>query len=179
MTKISRSSERHTFQKQAYINRMTQENKPVDESYLGIWETAAEMKTKREADPEWQKDNLEYDLRTTDWILSKVHNSKAYTQNLYAAMCNNEFQRAEMWPILTNKTWGCSWRSAGGIVADMREEGDYIDWYCSGIRNDTGHDPSLNLSYPNGYVPESVVTKEIEFDLAQLGWIVIPTEHSI
>lgn len=179
MTKISRSPSRHTFQKQAYIDRMTQDNKPVNESYLEMWETEAESKAKREADPEWQQDNLEYDLRTTDWILDKVRNSKVYAQNLYAAMCNNEFQRAEMWPILTNKTWGCSWRSAGGIVADMREQGDYIDWYCSGIRNDTGHDPSLNLSYPNGYVPESVVTEEIESDLKRLGWIVIPTEHSI
>jgi hypothetical protein len=179
MTKISRSPERHTFQKQAYIDRMTQENKSVDESYLGIWETEAEAKAKREADPEWQKDNLEYDLRTTDWILDKVRNSKSYAQNLYAAMCNNDFQRAEMWPILTDKTWGCSWRSAGGIVADMRQEGDYIDWYCSGIRNDTGHDPSLNLFYPNDYVSESVVTEEIESDLAQLGWIVIRGDSSI
>lgn len=158
---------------------MTQDNKPIDESYLGIWETEAEMKAKREADPEWQQNNLEYDLRTTDWILSKVRNNKVYAQNLYAAMCNNEFQRAKMWPILTNKTWSCSWRSAGGIVADMREEGDYIDWYCSGIRNDTGHDPSLNLPYPNEYVPESGVTEEIESDLNRLGWTVIPTKYSI
>jgi hypothetical protein len=55
----------------------------------------------------------------------------------------------------------------------MRQQGDYIDWYCSGIRNDDGYDPDLNIAFPNGYVPESVVTDEIRADLQQLGWIVV------
>jgi hypothetical protein len=47
----------------------------------------------------------------------------------------------------------------------MREEGDYIDWYCSGIMNEDHK--------PEGCVPEMVVTDEIREDLKQLGWIVV------
>ena len=83
-----------------------------------------------------------------------------------------------MWPILTDKRWSASWRSAGGIVAHMVEKGDYIDWYCSGIGG-------LNQEYDNketneqwqqrtGYVPEGVITEEIEADLLKLGWVPVP-----
>ena len=45
---------------------------------------------------------------------------------LYAALCNTEWRHAA-----TGARWSCSWRSAGGIVATLRAEGDYLDWYCS------------------------------------------------
>jgi hypothetical protein len=92
-------------------------------------------------------------------------------------MCNNDFQKLDVMPILKNQTWSASWRYVGGIVADMRQEGDYIDWYCSGIRNDDGYDPELNIAFPNGYVPESAVTDEIREDLKRLGWIVAPESN--
>lgn len=119
------------------------------------------------------KDDLEYDLRSTPWILSKVRNSEAYAQNLYAAMCNNEFQRHSVMPILRGETWSCSWRSAGGIIADMRQQGDYIDWYCSGmgIRENPADDPDNDLT--KNYVNESMVTPEIQEDLMKLGWRVV------
>ena len=87
-----------------------------------------------------------------------------------------QFQKLDVVPILKDQRWSCSWRSAGGIVADMREQGDYIDWYCSGIGGrDTGygldsHTPDLD---PDGrtYVPEGEVTEEIREDLKKLGWI--------
>jgi hypothetical protein len=129
-----------------------------------------------------RKDNMEYDLLTTDWILKKVCSSEAYAQNLYAAMCNNDFTKLDVIPILTEKTWSCSWRYAGGIVADMRQEGDYIDWYCSGIRDH--NEPSKEewnswteehqnnyLNVFSKYVPEGMITEEIERDFKQLGWI--------
>jgi hypothetical protein len=115
----------------------------------------------RDTDLEWQKNNMEYDLRTTDWILEKVRNSEQYAQNLYAAMCNNRFQQNDVLPILKDQYWSCSWRYAGGIIADMRQEGDYIDYYCSGIRD----------SYEGGYVSETVITDEIREDLFKLGWL--------
>jgi len=122
-----------------------------------------------ENDPEWQKNNLEYDLRSSEYIVEKCKN-KAYAQNIYAALCNNEFQRNDVMPILKGETWSCSWRYAGGIVADLCEEGDYMDWYCSGIRHDDG-------DLTKDYVPESVVTDEIKEDLFKLGWIVVDNEQ--
>jgi hypothetical protein len=101
-----------------------------------------------------------------------VRDSEIYAQNLYAAMCNREFQRNDTWPRLTDQVWSCSWRYAGGIVADMCGKGDYMDWYCSGIRND-GYQDDTDVAYPAGFVAEGVVTDEIRADLFELGWLVI------
>lgn len=165
MSELSRSPLRGTFQLEKYIERKQAENVVPDEAYLEFYKSSEERKFELEQDPEWAKDNMEYDLRSTDWILEKVRSSKSYAQNLYAALCNNDFQKRDVMPILQDKTWGCSWRYAGGIIADMREEGDYIDWYCSGIRESGMPD--------NGYVAECVVTEEIEADLLKLGWNVV------
>jgi hypothetical protein len=173
MSKISKSPDRHTFQKEGYVKRCEEEGKEPDASYLDLFQKILEDADKKWQTPESMIDNMEYDLVSTDWILEKVRASKSYAQNLYAAICNNDFQKLAVVPILTDKTWGASWRSAGGIVADMRQEGDYIDWYCSGIRNDNNYDPDVNIKFPNGYVPESVVTDEIREDLKRLGWIVV------
>ena len=112
--------------------------------------------------------DLEVEMLTSAWFRNKVRESESYAQNLYAAMCNNEFVKNDVWPILQDKRWSCSWRGAGGIVADLREEGEYIDWYCSGMgfHDKTGETP-IN------YVPEGMVTDEIREDLLKLGWIVI------
>jgi hypothetical protein len=109
-----------------------------------------------------------------------------YAQNLYAAMCNNDFTKNDVIPILTEKRWHCSWRSAGGIIADMQEKGDYIDWYCSGIRDvkilDDDEFQALTKEQQEYYiqgkkfVSESCVTDEIREDLLKLGWIVIDEE---
>jgi hypothetical protein len=119
-------------------------------------------------DPEWQKDNMEYDLRSTLWICDKVKSKDSYAQNLYAAMCNMQFVKNDIWPLIKDQRWSASWRSAGGIVADMREEGDYIDWYCSGIGEGLGNG---DLGGTKGYVPEGTVTDEVREDLFKLGWI--------
>ena len=112
--------------------------------------------------------NLEEDIRAGAWMLKKVQDRETYAQNLYAAMCNNVFQKNEVWPRLRDEYWSCSWRSAGGIVADLRGQGDYIDWYCSGIMG-VGEADSFQ-----GYVSESTVTDEIRQDLFALGWTVQP-----
>jgi len=165
---VSKSPNRFSFQKENYVKRQEEKGEEVREEYLNIFETVEESHAKRFDDPKSRENNLEYDLLTTDWILEKVRSSDAYAQNLYAAFCNNEFQKIEVVPILKDQRWSASWRYAGGIIADMRQKGDYIDWYCSGINpiyEDT--DPG------NGYVPEEHVTEEIRDDLKRLGWIVI------
>jgi hypothetical protein len=142
---------------------MTESNTDDVFELLKSWD---QRKLERKQDPEWQKNNLEHDLCNTEWILKKVRESEMYAQNLYAAMCNTDFIKNEVFHILKEELWCCSWRYAGGIIADMREEGDYMDWYCSGSGwlDDEGNMKS--------HVREGVVTEEIREDLLKLGWIV-------
>jgi len=182
---ISSSPDRYTFQKENYIKRREEQGLEPLEEYIEMFKTWKAQDEANMVDPEWRENNMEYDLRTTDWILEKVRASNAYAQNLYAAMCNNDFQKNEFMPRLAGKTWGCSWRHAGGIIADMKEEGDYIDWYCSGIKNDapvlldeqfaelTDEQKAYYIE-SKSHVPESVVTDEIRADLKKLGWDVMP-----
>jgi len=100
------------------------------------------------------KPNLELDLMKSDEIANKCIHSDVYSQNLYSSLCNNRF-------FYGDEEWSCSWRSAAGIVADLRNKGEtYIDFYCSGMSN------------KEGYVAESVVTEEISLDLMKLGWTI-------
>jgi len=167
MSKISKSPDRHTFQKEGYVERLAEKGETPSQDYLDYFQKILEDHEHKFDDPETHKNNLEYDLVTTDWILEKVRASETYAQNLYAAMCNNGFIKLAVIPILKNQEWSCSWRYAGGIVADMRQEGDYIDWYCSGIRNKDGSERDL-------YVGEGCITDEIRNDLQRLGWAVAP-----
>ena len=175
MSKISSSPERHTFQLEGAKRRAAIEGEEVPEYYENFWKSAKEQDAANLVDPEWQKNNMQYDLRSTVWICDKAKASDTYAQNLYAAICNNDFVKLEVVPILRQDPdrdfWSASWRSAGGIVADMLEKGDYIDWYCSGIGEGLGNgDPDR----VKGYVPEGCITDEIRNDLQQLGWAVVP-----
>ena len=188
MSKVSSSPDRHTFQKEGYIKRMEEKGEEPNPDYIQMYKTWREQDEENLIDPEWQKDNMEYDLRSTEWICDKVKESQVYSQNLYAAMCNNEFQKLDVMPILKDQRWSASWRSAGGIVSDMREKGDYIDWYCSGIRNNDEISPEeftnlteeqqIHYKETQAFVPESLVTDEIREDLKKLGWIVIPDDET-
>jgi hypothetical protein len=172
---MKKSPARNTFQKNNYLKRKAEEGRTPDndetvKAMVSYYESWSKTDAENEQDLEWRENNLEYDLRSTDWICAKAKDSEAYAQNLYAAMCNNDFQKNEMMPILKGQTWGCSWRHAGGIIADMREEGDYIDWYCSGIKGDGGSDKE-----PSDFVGEGHVTDEVRADLKKLGWVVVDT----
>jgi len=175
--KPSSSPDRGKFQLESYIRSQEEKGEPVDQNYLDLFDKLAWNTDQKFDDPESRRNNLEYDLLTTDWILTKVRERDDYAQNLYAALCNNDFQRNDVMPILRNETWSCSWRSAGGIIADMREEGEYIDWYCSGIRGNPEDDP--NNSITEKYVGEGIVTDEIRQDLLKLGWIVLINSSNI
>lgn len=175
MTKVSRSAKRHTFQKEKYIARQKEKGEKISEDYLDMFETFEQNHARRFDDPKNRENNLEYDLLTTDWILEKARKNDDYAQNLYAALCNSTWRSKKLWPTLKEQNWSCSWRYAGGIIADMQEKGDYVDWYCSGIR--TAYigegEPPPNEGYYPGWVSEGYVTKEIEQDLDRLGWTLI------
>lgn len=178
MSKISKSPDRNTFQKEKYLERKAEEgrtpdNDPDVKATADMYDSWNINAAAREEDLAWQKNNMEYDMRTADWFLTKVRASESYAQNVYASICNNDFQKLDVIPILKEETWGASWRSAGGIVANMRMQGDYIDWYCSGIGN-SNDGYGLSNVRGNGYVPEGCITKEIQADLKQLGWVVMP-----
>lgn len=173
MSKLSKSPDKGSFNIDC-VNKALKEGQksPQDaKKLIELYESWNEQTLQREQDTEWQKNNLEYDLRSCDWICEKVRNSERYSQNLYAAMCNMDWQKLAVIPILKEDTWSCSWRYAGGIVADMRQEGDYIVWYCSGIRS-TDYEEEINEKWDQRkYVAEGTVTDEVREDLKKLGWI--------
>jgi len=121
------------------------------------------------------KFNMQTDMMEAEWFRNKVKQSKSYAQNLYAAMCNNEFQKQDTWEVLTDNRWSCSWRAAGGVVAVLRDcDEDYMDYYCSGMGGFVTFDADPASYYEeNGYVKESEVTDEIRADLLALGWIIL------
>ncbi len=110
--------------------------------------------------------DLEQDIYDCDWLSKKIETNEQYAQHFYAALCNNEFQRNAVWPILREQTWSCTWRYAGGIVAHLRDNEDYIDWYCSG----------MGTKALTGFVGEGFVTDEVREDLLRLGWRVVDEE---
>jgi hypothetical protein len=121
--------------------------------------------------------DLKQDIWRDDEILNKIRTRKDYAQNLYAAFCNMQWCPRELWPILKEEFWTASWRAAGGIVAEFEgQQGDYMDWYCSGMGGLATYDEKEGETYmaEKKYVPEGVVTEEIELDLNRLGWIPIP-----
>jgi len=182
---MNSSPGRGMFQIECQLKRVDEgETTPEQaEEMIDFYKSHQQLVREREAQDEWKIDNMEYDLRSTQWICNKVKADDVYAQHLYASMCNNEFTKNDVWPILTDKRWSCSWRYAGGIVADMQEKGDYIDWYCSGIRDtkELDDDQFRQLTkeqqecYIQGkkFVSESIVTDEIREDLLKLGWIVM------
>jgi hypothetical protein len=183
MKKVASSPERHTFQMKNYVKRKEEEGLEPLEEYIAMFKTWRQQDEANLVDPAWQKNNMEYDLRSSKELCDKVKASENYAQNLYAAMCNMEWRKRDLWPEMKEENWGCSWRHAGGIIADMREEGDYIDWYCSGIGNaeyGNGLDGAIpDITDGRNYVPEGQVTEEIELDLNQLGWRPVSIEPTM
>ena len=180
---ISNSPQRYSFQVQSTLKQL-QEN-PDDKAAQHMLDWYAEQHATigiLENSTEWRQNNMEYDLRSTEWILEKVRSDETYAQHLYAAICNNDFIKNDVWPLLTELRWSASWRHAGGIIADMQQEGDYIEWYCSGIKPDPLTDHQFNeltdeqqTSYltSRSFVGEGFVTDEIRADLLKLGWLVV------
>ena len=189
MNSVNSSPERGSFRIESELKRVEEGKKTPEEAQemIDLFQSWEEQRRELERTDEWKAYNMEYDLRSTKWICDKAKASDVYAQNLYAAMCNNEFVKNDVWPLLLDNRWSCSWRSSGGIVANMIEEGDYINWYCTGITNSvsdeefyemTKEQQERYLHYKNAFVPESHVTNEIRKDLLKLGWIVLDDDHS-
>ena len=98
-------------------------------------------------------------------LIDRVKNSSflgrfiddSFAQNFYAAFCNMEYTVDDIDVVASY-----SWRSSGGIVAEIRSlvnilNEDYMDWYCSG------------MCVSGGFVSEGTLTKEIESCLRQIG----------
>ena len=111
---------------------------------------------------------MEQDLLQSAQIRQRVKDSGVYAQNLYAALCNTTWQKNEAWEILKGSHWSISWRGAGRVVSLLKEEGNYMDWYCSGLVK--GYD---NEDLEPGYMPEGTVADHILNDLRELGWTLI------
>lgn len=92
--------------------------------------------------------DFEADLRET--LGAKICSSDSKAREVYSALCNVR------WEHENGSRFSCSWRSAGGIIAETRHRGDYMDWYCSGR--------------------EGTITSEISDALASKGWRVKETE---
>jgi len=173
MKKLRTSPDKYTFQKENYIKRCKEKDQAPNMDYLNFWEKTIEARAENERNIAWLENNMEYDLLMSDYIAEKCKDDK-YAQNLYAALCNNSFIKNEVWPILVEKTWSCSWRYAGGIIADIREQGDYLDWYCSGMAGGLGNGDEDGSK---GYVGEGKITEEIKSDLFKLGWLVFESRE--
>ena len=122
-----------------------------------------------------QEYDLQEEIKACPWMMEKILNRKAYAQNLYAAWCNMQWCKRETWPVLSERYWSASWRGAGGIIASLRNEGDYMDWYCSGMGGVADYDTDPDeWRKETGFVPEGTVTEEIANDLDRLGWFPVP-----
>ena len=185
---MNSSSQRGKFQRDSLLRRVEEGNTTPEhaQEMLDFYTTMDQIKAEQQAQDSWRENNLEYNLRSTKWICDKAKTREEYAQNLYAAMCNNDFQKLDVWPLLAGHTYSCSWRYAGGIVADMRETGDYMDWYCTGIRGGATEEQLAAYApedlekyhwYEKHFVGEGTVTEEIEQDLLKLGWKVVQDQQ--
>lgn len=128
------------------------------------------------------KVDLAEDIRNTPWIVEKIKTNKNYAQNVYAALCNIIwYKTTEFLPILKgDNEWSCSWRWAGGFVAEIEGQGgDYMDWYCSGIKGSLNDEEFHNLTreeqedylnIKNNWQGEGYVAGQVSEDFAKIGW---------
>ena len=117
------------------------------------------------------KKNLWADILASKWVAEKCQDD-SYAQNLYAAFCNMRWIPEDVFEILKDEYWSASWRSAGGLIAEIRptKNEDYLHWYCSGMGGFSKNESDDRA----GYVSEGTVTDEIKEDMHKLGWLPYP-----
>jgi hypothetical protein len=115
---------------------------------------------------------LDEDMALNLIFRTRVAEDESFAQNVYAALCNNEFIPDHN----LQETWSCSWRAAGEYVANLRNQyggredidEDYLTWYCSGLVN-----------HPEqAWVEEGQVTDAVREAFKALGWSVVLTNET-
>lgn len=113
--------------------------------------------------------SLEKDMKGDPEIIS-LCKDREIAKDFYRAICNMQWKKnniPEDEQIIQKLqgydpgVWSCTWRYAGGIISDIRNDNyktaeDYMSFYCSG---------------EEGYVSEIV-----EDNFNRLGWIKYPYE---
>lgn len=97
-------------------------------------------------------DSLEHAIKADPTFLARIKDV-GFARVVYAALCNRE------WITKAGQRWSCTWRYAGGLVAEIRAEGeDYLDFYV-GFGDDE-------------WMPADASGLEAEFlaILGRLGW---------
>ena len=100
-----------------------------------------------------EENKLHFEEIIQKMVLEHI-DSREHKQDIYKALCNMQWQN-----ITNNKIYSCTWRYAGGLIAEAEgnfERMAYCDYYCSG---------------GEGYVEDWV-----EEYLIQYGWKPLPYE---
>lgn len=115
-----------------------------------FYQEMAEAKEKQQSFVEDDTDHVDNnrislfrDIQDSTTIKLKMRTSKDYCKRFYSTLCNNQLHK-------DGQVISYSWRSTGGLVADILCTGDYLDWYCSGN--------------------EGWIDTEVQQDLAVLKW---------
>lgn len=86
-------------------------------------------------------------------LRDRLREDRDFAVDIYRALCNMQWQNKKD----PENIFGCSWRYAGGLVADIRDLGEnYLDFYCSG--------------------GEGTVSKEVNKIFNKAGWKQLPYE---
>jgi len=83
-----------------------------------------------------QEADLEYALKTSDYIRSRCRADRLYAEALYRALCDVKWISKHPFHILKDESWKCTWREAAAIVGDLASTtdvlSDHLDWYSVG-----------------------------------------------
>lgn len=93
--------------------------------------------------------SLETDLLSSRRMTELAQASDLFAGLLYAALCNTEWRHVQ-----TGARWSCSFRDAGDVVASLRGNESYLDWYCWGF--------------------EGTVDERVHTECLDLGWVLAP-----
>ncbi len=101
----------------------------------------------------------------------KMRSDREYATDVYRALCNMRWRvvgfvgfgwksyiKAVFFGRKSGLLYSCSWRYAGGLVAEIRNFGeDYLDFYCSG--------------------GEGRITREVKRDFKRMGFVPFKFDH--